>query len=154
MKLLYETVAAGRATLIVVLDAQRNFADALAAEFTAIVNYNNALAGFHFAKGTILQYDNVQIAEGALPGCAQVRAVEHFRQRDLALPLRERADPAVYQAGCATPAEVPNNALSLPLIPGQVPQSVSTVPPSLTTAPMPPAEQLPVAGAPNLPSGR
>jgi hypothetical protein len=140
-------------TIDVLLEAQRNLADALANEYTAIVNYNNALAGFHFAKGTIMLYDNVNIAEGALPGCAQVRAVEHFRQRNLALPVRERADPAVYQAGCELPTEVPSNALALPLIPGQVPPSRSAmnVPPA---PPMPPAAQMPVAGAPNLPSGR
>ena len=41
------------------------------------MQYNNALAGFEFAKGTIMQHDNVSIAEGPLPHCAQVRAVEH-----------------------------------------------------------------------------
>ena len=41
------------------------------------------------------------IGEGALPGCAQVRAVEHERQRVKALPIRERAEP---------PAAVPGEA--------------------------------------------
>ena len=88
---------AGRGTLDILLEAQRNWADALANEYTAIVKYNNTLAGFEFAKGTILQHNNVVIAEGPLPLCAQVRAVEHIREREKALMLRERPDPAVYE---------------------------------------------------------
>src|SRR5262249_4171388 len=46
---------------------------------------------FHFSKGTIMQHDNVAIAEGALPVCAQVRAVDHERERSHALVLHEHA---------------------------------------------------------------
>src|SRR5262249_7565817 len=62
---------AGRGTLDILLEAQRFWADALRDEYGFIVQYNNALAGFEFAKGTMLQHDNVVIAEGALPHCAQ-----------------------------------------------------------------------------------
>lgn len=72
------------------LDAQRFYADALRAESSAIVEYNNAMARFEFARGTILQHDNVFIGEGPLPRCAQERAVEHERRRKLAIELRER----------------------------------------------------------------
>jgi outer membrane protein TolC len=82
---------AGRGTLDILLEAQRFWADALANEYNAIVQYNNAIAGFEFAKGTILTHDNIVVSEGALPECAQVRAVEHQRQRTAALVLRERA---------------------------------------------------------------
>src|SRR5262249_17403259 len=67
------------------------FAAALSDEFQAMVDYNNALVGFEFAKGTIQFHDQVVIGEGPLPEAAQVRAVEHERQRSAALVLNERA---------------------------------------------------------------
>jgi outer membrane protein TolC len=91
----FKEFVVGRGTLDVLLEAQRNWADSLASEYQAIVNYNNALCGFQFAKGTLIQYDNVTIAEGALPHAAQVRAVEHQKERTCGIVLREREDPAV-----------------------------------------------------------
>jgi outer membrane protein TolC len=90
----FEQFVAGRGTLDVLLEAQRFWASALADEYTAIRDYNNVLAGFEFAKGTILQHDNVIISEGGLPACVQKRAVEHLRERTAALELRDRALPA------------------------------------------------------------
>ena len=58
---------AGRGTLDTLLESQRFWADALANEYQAIVTYNNSLVGFEFAKGSIMQHDNVVIAEGQLP---------------------------------------------------------------------------------------
>ncbi|MBY0522071.1 MAG: TolC family protein [Gemmataceae bacterium] len=84
---------AGRGTLDFLLEAQRNWADALQNEYIAISQYNVSIAGFQYAKGTIQQYDNVTIAEGPLPGCAQVRAVEHARERNNALVLAQHAIP-------------------------------------------------------------
>ncbi|HZU39204.1 MAG TPA: TolC family protein [Gemmataceae bacterium] len=84
--------------LSVLLESQRFWADALRSEYTAIVDYNNALARFEFAKGTIMSHDNVYIAEGPLPRCAQVRAVEHERQREKAIVLHERAVPVTQTA--------------------------------------------------------
>ena len=59
------------------LTVQRSYASALVKEYGAIAEYNNTLARLEFAKGTTLQYNNVYISEGALPQCAQVRAVEY-----------------------------------------------------------------------------
>jgi outer membrane protein TolC len=80
-------------TLNLLLEAQRFWAEALATEYQAIVTYNNSIAGWEYAKGTILQHDNVTISEGPIPVAAQKRAVEHMRQRTKALVLRERAAP-------------------------------------------------------------
>jgi outer membrane protein TolC len=139
------------ATLDILLEAQRLWADALQGEFNAIVQYNNSLASFQFAKGTIQQYDNVVVSEGPLPGCAQVRAVEHERQRTLACLLRERPVPQVPCCGgqCGGGATIPAlPAGSVPSIPammqGQpllpdVPEQLplpSTAPPA-PTAPAP-----------------
>ncbi len=108
----YQEYIAGRGTLDILLEAQRFWADALNSEYASIVQYNNALVSFEFAKGTIMQHDNIVVAEGGLPCCAQVRAVEHERERTAALVLRERAAPA-SGAGCASCA-APAPALSLP----------------------------------------
>lgn len=89
----FQEFLAGRGTLDFLLEAQRVWADALRDEFNAIVQYNNALVTFEFAKGTVMQHDNVGIVEGGLPHCAQVRAVDHFCERSKSLILRERAQP-------------------------------------------------------------
>jgi outer membrane protein TolC len=52
---------AGRGTLDLLLEAQRFCADCLSSEHQALATYNNALAGFEFARGTIQQHDNVVI---------------------------------------------------------------------------------------------
>jgi outer membrane protein TolC len=91
----FQEFLAGRGTLDFLLEAQRVWADALRDEFAAIVQYNNTIITYEFAKGTILQHDNVVIAEGLLPHCAQVRAVDHERERSKALALIERAKPVM-----------------------------------------------------------
>jgi outer membrane protein TolC len=123
----FKEFLAGRGTLDFLLEAQRVWADALRDEYTAIVQYNNALVTFEYAKGTIMQHDNVYIAEGALPQCAQVRAVEHERERSKALVCRERANPVLhpcYQCEgnnlTGVPAIPPDTSPSLPsLLEGQ-----------------------------------
>lgn len=95
------------------LDAQRLFAAAMSDEFQSIVDYNNALAGFEFAKGTIQMHDQVHIGEGPLPAAAQVRAVEHERQRTAALVCNERTvafgpGSESQTSACQFPAGVPS----------------------------------------------
>ena len=80
------------------LDVQRRLALALTKEYQAISEYNNSLARLEFARGTIMQHDNIVIAENGLPATAQVRAVENERERTRALILRQRPTP-LYQPG-------------------------------------------------------
>ncbi len=129
----FQEFLAGRSTADILLEAQRFWADALANEYNAIVQYNNTLAAFEFAKGTLLKHDNVVIAEGALPGCAQVRAVEHHRQRTLALVACERSLP---HDGCCGPD---GDGLKLPSLPGD---AAPTLPALLKDAPKLPPEAL------------
>jgi outer membrane protein TolC len=89
----FKEFTAGRGTIDFLLEAQRLWADALQFEYNAVAQYNSALARFEYAKGTIMQHDNVVISEAGLPQCAQVRAVEHERERSKAIVLRERAKP-------------------------------------------------------------
>jgi hypothetical protein len=111
-----------RDTVDILLEAQRFWADSLANEYAAIVQYNISLANFEFAKGTILKHNNVQISEGSLPGVAQVRAVEHFRERTKALVIREHQNPLMHNspnadAGDPGLPQIPNDgAVSLPAL--------------------------------------
>ncbi len=107
----------GGDVLFLLLDAQRTYADALRTEFDAITQYNNAIVAFEFSKGTIMQFDNVVISEGPLPHCAQVRAVEHERERSRAIVMRERANPIVAACdseNCGMPRLPEHEAPSVP----------------------------------------
>lgn len=116
----FKNFLAGRETLDILLEAQRTWADALKAEYDNIVLYNNALVAFEFSKGTIQQRSNVVVAEGPLPSCALVRAVEHERERSKALVLRERSIPVKHvpcgceNGGCGLPAPSTPTAPALP----------------------------------------
>lgn len=99
---------AGRGTLDFLLQSQSQWADALRAEYAAIVQYNNSLAAFEFDKGTMLRYDNIVIGEGELPAAAQVRAVEHEQQRSHALILRQR-EVGLEKLPCTGLPQLPEN---------------------------------------------
>jgi hypothetical protein len=113
--------AASDANLILAL---QNYSNSVGSYYAAIVQYNNALATFEFAKGTIMERDKVYIGEGPVPHCAQIRAVEHERQRTRAIVLRDVAQPVCTVSCSASPLEPPvnmirapeNTPLSLPLL--------------------------------------
>jgi outer membrane protein TolC len=113
---------AGRIILDILLTAQTSWATALQGEYLAITQYNQALARFEFAKGTILQHDNIVISEGALPQCAQVRAVEHERQRADAIVVRERAKPVILSQCCYAKGEA-----GLPQLPASTAPSLANL---------------------------
>jgi outer membrane protein TolC len=155
----YQLVRLGKVTVRFLLDAERQFATALAQEAQAIVSYNNSLAAFEFAKGTIMQHDNVQISEGPLPQCAQARAVVHEEERTKALVARERANPVNHRPlvlGHETTGipDLPNHEMpslpalleSEPSVPGQA--ASAPAPTQATARPVPAktaAAQLPAA---------
>ena len=102
----FELVRSGRQPLFVLLQAQQQFATALSAEFQAIANYNSGLAALQYAKGSIRQYDNVQILDGPVPMGVLNRATDHFRERSKALVVRER-DMPLPLAVVGTPPALP-----------------------------------------------
>ena len=62
-------------TLNLLLESQRFWAEALATEYQAIVTYNNAIAGWEYAKGDIMKHAHVRLVEEA-PGISRaVRAI-------------------------------------------------------------------------------
>jgi outer membrane protein TolC len=76
-------------TILNLISSQRDLADATAREFQAIADYNVALAGLEYAKGSIQQYNNVSVADGPLPKHVEKKAADHFRATEAALKLRE-----------------------------------------------------------------
>jgi outer membrane protein TolC len=89
LKLQHQEFVLGRANIDVLLEAQRNWADALRDEHFAICDYNVALVDFERQKGTILDRCNVSILEGPVPACAQARASAHIRERARSIMLQE-----------------------------------------------------------------
>ena len=61
-----------------------------------MASYNIALAGFHLAKGTILQYNSITIGDGPLPAAIAERAADHFAARQAGLKVRERPAPPAH----------------------------------------------------------
>lgn len=73
---------AGTATFDLLLDAQRRQADAESAYYRALADYNRSIAQVHFRKGSLLEYNNVLLAEGPWPGKAYFDAKRRARERD------------------------------------------------------------------------
>ncbi len=69
-------------TLDLLLDAQRQRADAEVAYFRSLTDYMRGIAEVHFRKGSILEYDGVYLSEGPWPAKAQLDAHRLARQRD------------------------------------------------------------------------
>lgn len=140
----FERVKIGKDPIIQLLDAQRNFASSIQAEADATVNYNIAIAGFQYAKGSILPFNNITIGEGALPAAIAERAADHFAARSAALKLRER--PAT---GFPTEATMPG---SLPGFvesgTGPLPETIEGAKPSSTPPIVNPTPIVPIPNTP------
>ncbi|MEN0110544.1 MAG: hypothetical protein AAF805_07445, partial [Planctomycetota bacterium] len=78
---------ADRATLNLLLEAQRRRSEAETAYYRSLVDYNLAVIDVHFRKGSLLDYDGVYLAEGPWPGKAYFDAMRRARKRDAALYL-------------------------------------------------------------------
>jgi hypothetical protein len=72
----------GTATFDLLLDAQRRQADAESAYYRALADYNRSIAQVHYRKGSLLEYNNVLLAEGPWPGKAYFDAKRRARERD------------------------------------------------------------------------
>ena len=119
----FREFAVGKTTVAdFLLEAQRRLATAQVKEYEAIAEYNIALASFEYRKGNILKHNNVMIAEGPLPACAEVRAVEHEQERAKARILRERAAPI------QSPGRLVNSVGDLPVrleVPAEISQQMA-----------------------------
>lgn len=72
----------GKQTVDLVLEAQRRRADAQISYYNALTDYNKAIAEVHFRKGSLLEYNNIELAEGNWPQKAYWDALQLARQRD------------------------------------------------------------------------
>lgn len=72
----------GLRELDIVLDAQRRRAQAQLEYYRNLINYNKAISEVHFRKGTLLDYDNVLLAEGPWPSKAYWDAEAQSRRRN------------------------------------------------------------------------
>ena len=64
MQLFEAEFEAGTVTLDLVLRAQASLAEAERAFYTSLVSYNRAITDLHYRKGTLLEDDNIMLAEG------------------------------------------------------------------------------------------
>jgi len=71
----------GKATLDLVLEAQRRRAQAQSDYYRALGEHTKAIADVHFRKGTLLGYNNIHLAEGPWPAKAYEDARERARAR-------------------------------------------------------------------------
>lgn len=116
----FKKFAAGKLPIDFLQDSVRNWANALAAEYQAMVDYNNTLAAFQFAKGTLLDYGQVHLVEGPTSGPCSVRAVDHEHKRSQLLAEQKAAVPiaqASIESGRILYPEMPTrDGASLPAL--------------------------------------
>lgn len=79
----------GGSAYLQLTQAQQDRANATAAVYRAVADYNAALARIEFAKGTIQRYNNISVADGPLPEFVQKKAADHYRERQAAIKTRE-----------------------------------------------------------------
>ena len=72
---------AGKATLDLVLEAQRRRAQAQSDYYRALGEHTKSIADVHFRKGTLLTYNDIHLAEGPWPEKAYRDAQERSRAR-------------------------------------------------------------------------
>lgn len=90
----------GKTTIDYVLDSQRRLAEAETGFYNNVVQYNIAISELHRRKGTLLEYNNVYLAEGPWPNKAYVDARELARKRDAGHNLNYGyTRPQVYSRG-------------------------------------------------------
>lgn len=106
------------ASLNLLLEAQRFWAEALATEYQAIVTHNNALAAWEFSKGTIRKHAHVRFGKEPPEGSQSVPAVEREHKRKRWHVRREPAleadSPLAVLDACGTGSKA--TAPSLPAL--------------------------------------
>ena len=78
---------ADKAPLDLLLEAQRNLADAESRHYRSLAEYSVAIKNVHYSKGTLLDYDGVFLSESGWPEKAYQDAAEREALRGRKLPL-------------------------------------------------------------------
>ncbi len=71
-----------KVTLDRVLEAQRRRSQAMIDYYRSVVDFNKAIADVHFRKGSLLEHNNIKLAEGPWSHKAYWDALEKARERD------------------------------------------------------------------------
>ncbi len=72
----------GSRAVDLLLNSQRRRANAQADFYRAVAEYNKSIANVHFRKGSLLEFNNIQLAEGPWPKKAYWDALGKARERD------------------------------------------------------------------------
>jgi outer membrane protein TolC len=92
---------AGRSTTDILLRAQSSFADALRDESQALVNYNKALIQWEYARGRILDADNVVVAEQRISLVKDKLRMDRMKWMQQSVPIRLHPGARVpSETGC------------------------------------------------------
>jgi outer membrane protein TolC len=138
----------GKSSIDMVLDAQRRRAQSQRDYYQAVADYNKALAELHFRKGSLLEYNNVYLAEGPWPEKAYWDAHDRARERDASYYMDYGwSRPRVISQGPVAQHEgTANELISDGIAP--IPEATESIP-----APEPESvEPTPAAPAPTAPS--
>jgi outer membrane protein TolC len=107
----------GKETLDIVLDAQRRRADAQSSYYQALCDYSKAIANVHYRKGSLLEYNNIQLAEGPWPEKAYWDALQRARERDASyyLDYGQTRPSVVSQGPVAQQVGQPTTITDMPM---------------------------------------
>jgi outer membrane protein TolC len=139
-------------TLYLELEAQRRLADAESQYYRALVEYELAVKNVHFEKGSLLEYNNVMLAELPWPEKAYKDAYEKIRLRTRAGRLAEKvvqgpdqivSEGVMPQGYLAAPGSGPTPETVPPALPEKLPSS--TPGQATPLVPKPAAEPIPSA---------
>ncbi len=119
-----------KVTLDRVLEAQRRRSQAMIDYYRSIVDYNKAIADVHFRKGSLLEHNNIKLAEGPWSDKAYWDALEKARERDASY---------YWEYGYTRPGVVSQGAADDAIPGGELLEQV----PLPTAAPNGPADALP-----------
>ena len=157
---------ADKVPLDLYLEAQRRLADAESRFFAALVEYALSVKNVHYEKGTLLDYDEVYLAEGPWPDKAYADAAKRRPARWNPIDYRMKTGP--LSAGPVEQNLGPHQELPAPSPPqGQGvnppppsgPQGGTAPPAALppttnpgAASPMPPPVPMPPTNGPDLPN--
>ena len=134
----------GRITIDRLLDAVSQYANAIAQEAQYKTSYNTSIAALEEAKGTLLAYDNIAVAEGPSPRKAYIQAKDQRAAHgQFHVPLDGSYRPAPVN-GPPLPDMLPENP---------PPGAPSDGPNAVFPAPVGPSGPRPTPTAPTLPAG-
>jgi outer membrane protein TolC len=77
----------GVSALDLLLNAQRRLSEADREYYRSLVAYSQALANVHLRKGSLLEYNNIYLAEGPWPAKAYFDAKQRARERAAGIPI-------------------------------------------------------------------